>query len=594
MNSFKLLNSSQVKDLPVIPSEVPRSIKALSRFSSSSGKSALLGVKVSEATTPLIDSSFGSERSGGAKRVKTAAVWKKLTSVDLVAQEAILRSPPRPNLDIDFKEFLMLNCDCTIYGSPFNGSRATEWAKKLQQYLLFFFEHEKTHEPISEPLQQEILSLLHNLEDPRILTCTMEHQLSELAIEYKANIDRLTPGAKIAIPGGYTVNSTGHAVVFLIEKSHEDDTYIFRVINTGDGIRFHAKITQGSKTKHSSSFKFSSVSGKDLSVPFLEALFRVYSSLETDTFAEDTIYKLCLLHLDKSPYIEDFFLDDFITAQRSGSCSLKSQLALIRIILGEAGYKKFIFYISHDSIKGALHTKYDATLKGTEANKAMHREYTLMAVKNLMHMAEKRLARGGDPGIYKGAIFHANALLIKINALEEEAQAQIGLLPYDKIEDSLTPVTRISPMRSEPVVVVVAPSTLDIFRAEHDHTSAFEFFEPTFFEQLDSAIHSYRNENITSAVRVYIEEVTAALPKIEFSIDEAEEEAESGEVTFESFWKIPDSGNRSSDERQAITLIKELTKMLDIYYENRPQNQILTARQKKHFLLPLYFYPSNL
>lgn len=54
----------------------------------------------------------------------------------------------------------------------------------------------------------------------------------------KKRLGELQPGQSLVIPGGWSDETGGHAVTYIVECERED-SYAFVICNTGEGLKYH-------------------------------------------------------------------------------------------------------------------------------------------------------------------------------------------------------------------------------------------------------------------------------------------------------------------------------------------------------------------
>ncbi len=380
--------------------------------------------------------------------------WKEATKpqdcTQLFRSEQIaerIAKPPKANHRMDLKKFFQLNCDATLLNTEFEGGHATVWASHLSEYLV----HSREWAPHLDPARlDKAKQLLFDLAIDHSKTVFSTAQAETAAGVIRTHIDRLTPGQSYAFHGGYTLDEDAHEMVYLVECTAHS-TYNFTVINSGDGIRFHPQTVEGIKKKYDPGLRFKNLNRAHFNPAFLQSLVEINSPMPKEAFSEDTLYLLLLTNLQDVPHETITDIGEFITAQRSGSCAIKAQLALLRILLGEEAYKNLIAYMCKDSVHLALSGVFDDDLKQATLFGQNVRDIARFAARNLLSMATKRLERNKDDREAKEALLSALALLTKIDQLEalakEEAKKSEAIIAADA---TVLPAERINPSGNAP------------------------------------------------------------------------------------------------------------------------------------------------
>lgn len=141
----------------------------------------------------------------------------------------------------------------------------------------------------------------------------------------------------------------------LIEKS-ADNSYTFTLINTGAGLGYHESELSGYKIKHKPVFRLKDIDAHHIANPmFYASLLELHLPTNEKGHAydhtADEIYQriLPILQGVRDEKYENQV--DFITDQRSGSCSWKSFMKLLQLeSVDRQSYKKFNFDLRRDSL----------------------------------------------------------------------------------------------------------------------------------------------------------------------------------------------------------------------------------------------------
>lgn len=123
-----------------------------------------------------------------------------------------------------------------------------------------------------------------------------------------------------------------HVVALYFEKQGKN--YSVKLVNTGDGLRFHLSRKIGSKIKSLPYVKFENIPTNKISKFFIREM-----NVNSMDEVYDKFMKITPLGKFDLKKLKD---EDFITGQRGGSCFVKIVAALMRLDLGYCQYKSTI------------------------------------------------------------------------------------------------------------------------------------------------------------------------------------------------------------------------------------------------------------
>ncbi len=164
-----------------------------------------------------------------------------------------------------------------------------------------------------------------------------EGKLDSVVEEIVDQAQILSFNESILIPGGWTGDPLGHAMLYTLTKM-ENGNYTFRVINTGAGIDYHIQIQGYKKIKSLLACSYINIPKEKLfygtkGIDFFKFLLSFQANCQKPDFKAKIIYEGALALL--TPYRNDADLMEqswlFITPQRSGTCTLKASKAYVRL-----------------------------------------------------------------------------------------------------------------------------------------------------------------------------------------------------------------------------------------------------------------------
>jgi hypothetical protein len=164
-------------------------------------------------------------------------------------------------------------------------------------------------------------------------------QLCEKIIGQAKNLE---PGQRILIPGGWSAEGKGHAIMYELEKT-TDGKIVFHLFNSGDGLRYHEKREQNGETKHMCHLSWNL--GQTDNLSRFEDVFSDLLALRAGTRADNPaqeLYERILPQFSaKGAGIIKAKSDDpcWMSAQKSGICSWQSIMVWQKSKLGKETYR---------------------------------------------------------------------------------------------------------------------------------------------------------------------------------------------------------------------------------------------------------------
>lgn len=206
------------------------------------------------------------------------------------------------------------------------------------------------------PIKQKLNQIMHWGMTTDSLSTIQELQPRAVAI-CKA-IATLAINQSVTFPGGYTNQSGGHALIYEITKTG-DNLFEFHIINTGDGVQFHPQSLQGLKNKAYPLFTISNITlkelvGHDYYHPQIDLILTLlaFNKVTNKPFTHvSQIYSAVTDHFQgKKTSQKNLVTDTLITPQRSGTCTWKCLMALMRHTLTKQEYKQVVFFIKQHTL----------------------------------------------------------------------------------------------------------------------------------------------------------------------------------------------------------------------------------------------------
>ncbi|MBA2657966.1 MAG: DUF3638 domain-containing protein [Tatlockia sp.] len=143
---------------------------------------------------------------------------------------------------IDASLFAHIENDAHLTGTyGLGGNKFSITAQYLKDYL-DYLDSEKIEFPVAyTSIYNEIKYLVEIQQrlDQIASSKQVMEEINSLGEQVTEKILLLSVGELLSLPGGWHNSTGGHQVIF--EFSHETDGYQFKVINSGDGLNYHAK-----------------------------------------------------------------------------------------------------------------------------------------------------------------------------------------------------------------------------------------------------------------------------------------------------------------------------------------------------------------
>ncbi|MBI5273491.1 MAG: DUF3638 domain-containing protein, partial [Chlamydiales bacterium] len=260
----------------------------------------------------------------------------------------------------------------------------------------------------------------------RIRDCSTTAKRRELSEELMREVGLLQPGTSLALPGGYG-GSSGHYMIYEFTKK-ENGNYRLTVINTGDGLENHAMRIDGYKNKRHPIMVFDEIDSRLL---FATDINLFYSMLlprinpEGKEFSGDIVYTTVFDLFSDKLVKDDLKEREYITGQRSGTCSWKVLLALLRMETEPSLYKKAVILIKQASLV-SFYEKNQRLLEEDSVQAQQMRRIVKEGVKDLLRAVSKGLRKEGivDSEASKDTLAAMEHILLSLQQIEEDIYAR--------------------------------------------------------------------------------------------------------------------------------------------------------------------------
>ncbi len=290
--------------------------------------------------------------------------------------------------------------DSFIKGISINKERL-EGAKKepLYRHLLQAIEEDQANFLPPEFKESINNSLKQLIQASEVLKTTSPEQFS---VWIRKRIKELPVGESITIPGGWTAQPSGHAMLYNITRESAEE-FSFNLFNAGAGLEYHPSETRNSEST-------GGMGVKDFAFPHLRATiplssldnstsWRQYAKMRTsgsddlgNPLQAKHVYEGFLLGFSPTSISFPKIADSMITPQRAGTCTWKSLLAFSRSTLGKRETKLFKYFIRNREViitEQKLHAELEQLQQTTFPENRAH----IMKLKGELKLIEKGISK---------------------------------------------------------------------------------------------------------------------------------------------------------------------------------------------------------
>ena len=266
---------------------------------------------------------------------------------------------PKPII-IDESLFAHINTDPFLVGSVgLQGNKFANTIGYLNQYINVY---EQKGGPITEDIRQllsactELTSYEDHIGSVRDRNdITLDPTLKDI----QSKVSKLKKGEYLLVPGGWLSTGGSHAIVYEFKK-HEDGSTLFIIHNSGDGLQYHAKLSDKEKELFSPTLTYKipkkSINSEHF-IPFMNELLSLQISKihKKSKITAEYLYKTViakLSYLDGEIIPSDDSEDKWYTAgQQSGTCAQHSLHEMLKARFNSVdNYRKFIYRFKAHSL----------------------------------------------------------------------------------------------------------------------------------------------------------------------------------------------------------------------------------------------------
>jgi hypothetical protein len=187
-----------------------------------------------------------------------------------------------------------------------------------------------------------------------------EGNLDEVCEGILANVNKLKNGESLLLPGGWKGDPYGHVMLYELTKTN--DTFMIRIINTGDGAQFHCAVRDYKKRRTLACATYAEIPYEDIfygegDLSFLRVLMKLNVVENPGSFDAGVIYNGIFRPLIayRCDQVTVDLGDLWITPQRVGICSWAAPMAYLRLKLGKEEYKQVYVSIKAKALKEFFH-----------------------------------------------------------------------------------------------------------------------------------------------------------------------------------------------------------------------------------------------
>ncbi|WP_068470398.1 hypothetical protein [Candidatus Protochlamydia phocaeensis] len=169
-------------------------------------------------------------------------------------------------------------------------------------------------------------------------------------------INRLREGESLVLPSGWSAENGGHAMLCVF-RCVGQGKYDCLSINTGDGVEHHAFLPKPNKTYINPICCYKDLSQEEATdSTFLQALFepRINPEQKDSNYSSLDLYDGIFARFKDKLVTTSPEMNLYITAQRSGSCSIRVLLAYMHVMLGEESYKPTAYFLKKTALSAAI------------------------------------------------------------------------------------------------------------------------------------------------------------------------------------------------------------------------------------------------
>lgn len=268
--------------------------------------------------------------------------------------EAICQSPPEFDTHMSERMFAHVVGNGLISGKNLEGNVFADSMQYASDDLLRVINNEYGLNPKQEELSQfksmhkelvqarSMMLDIYRLGDvsDRSLKKEKTKQLCEKIIGEAKNLE---PGQRMIIPGGWSAQGKGHAMLYELEKT-SDGRILFHLFNSGDGLRYHETREQGGETKHMCRLSWNLGQADNLSrfEDVFSDLLSLRAGTTTDNPAKELYERILPQFNAKGAGVIKTQSDDpcWMSAQKSGICSWQSIMVWQKSKLGKETYRR--------------------------------------------------------------------------------------------------------------------------------------------------------------------------------------------------------------------------------------------------------------
>lgn len=243
----------------------------------------------------------------------------------------------------------------SIQGQRLEGNTPSTSLSFMHRILDHLIEDEEIKEETREKLRvlseqfAATIELAFQIEDIAQLNPTSPHlssSIENISQGIYQKLDKLKEGESLLIPYGWAAIPSGHATMLVCKRVGEG--YVFELINTGDGIKYHH--TQTDKTKqrvdtvHSFFIPKEALEDKQLITQIIspKTLGSGVDKEKDRSFSDSDMYvvlKPYELDEEARKALESHLTSNWMKAQLSGTCSLRCLQAMVASLVGIEEYK---------------------------------------------------------------------------------------------------------------------------------------------------------------------------------------------------------------------------------------------------------------